>query len=262
MGDIILVESENRLDVAMLPILVPPPIDYSGKHEWCAYRIYHELPGRQATTWVVTETYGKIGNLSVQLTKAGLAGVEATFQVNTGEETVRENIAVEVLGWWQYGKYLTGLCIYDYNKEGAVGAYVMKEISPGEMLDYRVSVFPGSGVLTKVWDSGGKLIFENLYKCDAKRIVTLQTELEYWRYCEKIGEEYIIREGRFNFVGEVILEKLYQEGVGWKNVADVTSYYLTINATEGICDPRILMSYDHYKQGGSWVFKGKVIDIV
>ncbi|GAH54382.1 unnamed protein product, partial [marine sediment metagenome] len=100
--------------------------------------------------------------------------------------------------------------------------------------------------------------------CDAKRILTLQTELEYWRYYEKVGGEYIIREGKFNFAGEVILERLYREGVGWLNPADVCSFYGPVtNATVGICDPKTgILNYDHYKEGGSWIFRGRVDDEV
>lgn len=317
MSDIVLLEGENRLDVAMSPISLapfdpwiydkdkscyieveevvqaandyyaglitkeqveqvsalwqnniknpacepppPPEVDYSGKNEWCAYRIYHELPGKEATTWVVTETTGRVGNLSVELTKAGLAGVEATFKITTGGETTLESIALEVLGWWQYGKFITGVTIYDYNKPSYWGASKKIDFGAGEMLRYTVSVIPG-GVLTRIWNAGGELIFEYLYKCDAKRIVTFQTELEYWRYYEVIGGEFVIREGQFSFAGEVILEQLYHEGVGWKNVADVTSFHIAINGVEGIADPKVLLSYDHYKQGGAWVFKGRVKD--
>jgi len=235
----------------------PPEIDYSGDNEWCAYRIYHG----EGNPWTITETEGRIGNLSVELTKAGLAGVEATFTIFTGGESYSagEYIALEVLGWWQYGKYLTGLCIYDYNKGGAVGAYVKKEIGPGEMLRYQVSINPRSGVLTRVWDSKGNLIFENYYECDAKRMATLQTELEYWRYFDKVGSEYVVRKGTFKFSGEVTLERIYCEGVGGKP-ADILSYYLDVVGVVGMCDPKVLMSYDHYTQDGCWVFKGEVKD--
>ena len=104
----IITKTESTLSVVIAPV-APPPIDYSGKRAWCAYRFYHELPGRNVTTWVVTETAGRIGNLSVELTKAGLAGVEATFKIRTGGETSLEFIALEVLGWWQFGKYITGI---------------------------------------------------------------------------------------------------------------------------------------------------------
>ncbi|GAI37424.1 unnamed protein product, partial [marine sediment metagenome] len=60
--------------------------------------------------------------------------------------------------------------------------------------------------------------------------------------------------------GEVILERLYREGVGWLNPADVCSYHAAISGVVGICDPKILLSYDHYKEGGSWIFKGEVND--
>jgi len=238
-----------------------PVIDYSGKRAWCAYRIYHELPGLNQTTWVVTETAGRIGNLSVSLTKAGLAGVEATFKIRTGEETKLEFVTLEVLGWWQFGEFITGVTIYDYNYSPPRPTTKKIDIGAGEMLRYMVYVVPG-GVLTRIWNSGGGLIFEYLYECDAKRIITFQTEIEYWRYYERVGGEYIIREGRFHFAGEVILERLYREGVGWLNPADVCSYYGPVtNATVGICDPKTgLLTYDHYKEGGSWIFKGEVND--
>ena len=258
----IITETENTLGV-VIASLAPPPIDYSGKKAWCAYRFYHELPGRNVTTWVVTETEGRIGNLSVELTKAGLAGVEATFRITTGGETFEKNewIALEVLGWWQYGGFITGVTIYDYNYTPTRAITRKVDIGAGEMLRYMVYVVPG-GVLTRIWNSGGGLIFEYLYECDAKRIITFQTEIEYWRYYERVGGEYIIREGRFHFAGEVILERLYREGVGWLNPADVCSYYGPVtNATVGICDPKTgLLTYDHYKEGGSWIFKGEVND--
>jgi hypothetical protein len=196
-----------------------PPINYTGKREWCAYRLYHEFPGRQDSTWVVTEVEGEIGNLSVSLTKAGLAGVEATLQINTGGENISngEYIALEVLGWWQYGRFLTGVTIYDYNYT-PMHAYSKKiDIGAGEILHYRVYIILGVGALTKIWNSSDELIFEYLYTCDAKRIMTLQTELEYWRYYEQ--------EGQFHFAGEVTL-----------------------------------LTYNHYKQGGSWVYEGQVSD--
>ncbi len=237
-------------------------VDYSGKRAWCAYRIYHELPGKEATTWVVTETSGRIGNLSVELTKAGLAGVEATFKILTGGEGHLEFVTLEVLGWWQWGKFITGITLYDYNYSPAKPATKKIEIAAGEMLRYRVYVVPG-GVLTKIWNAGGELIFEYLYECDARRIITFQTELEYWRYYEDIGGEHVIREGRFHFAGEVILERLYREGVGWLNPADVCSYFLDICGVVGICDPKTgILNYDHYKEGGSWIFRGRVDDEV
>lgn len=260
-NDIYLKEGENRLDVAMSPVAAPP-IDYSGKKAWCAYRIYHEFPGKNVTTWVVTHVEGKIGNLSVELTKAGLAGVEVTSDIRTGEETKYEKIALEVLGWWEYGKYRTGVTIYDYNYwPNPKTTTKMVDAAPGEMLRYDVSIYP-IGVNTRIWNASGTLIFEYLYECDAKRFLELHTELEYWRYYDIVGGEIIIRKGKFNFAGEVTLDRAYREGVGWVNPADVCSYYLDIVSVEGICDPKDLLSYDHYKEGGSWVFKGRVKDIV
>jgi len=260
LNDIYLDEGDNRLDVAMLPTVspIPPPINYSGKREWCAYRVYHELPGGESTTWVVTETTGRIGNLSVELTKAGLAGVEATFKIKTGGETSLEFVTLEVLGWWKQGYYHTGVTIYDYNYSPARPTSKYVNIGAGEMLRYSVYIIPG-GALTKIWNASGKLIFEYLYKCGAKRIVTFQTELEYWRYYERVDSNIVIREGSFFFNGEAILEKLYHEGAGWVN-ADILSYHIAINGVEGIADPKVLLSYDHYKQGGAWVFKGRVND--
>ncbi len=253
----------------------PPPVDYSGKREWCAYRFYHELPGREATTWVVTETTGRIGNLSVSLTKAGMAGVEATFKITTGGETSSEYITLEVLGWWQPltrqawfqpqpGRFFTGVMVYDYNKPPYYwgGASKKIDIDAGEILRYNVHIVPG-GVLTKIWNLAGELVVEYLYECDAKRIVTFQTELEYWRYYERVDGEIVIREGQFSFAGEVILERLYREGVGWLNPADVLSFPSpTVNGVVGICEPKDLLSYDHYKQGGDTILKGRVVDIV
>lgn len=265
---LILLEQANEvislyMGGARNPACVAPEIDYSGKNEWCAYRIYHEPPGREATDWVVTEARGKIGNLLVQLTKAGLAGVEATFTITTGGESYSagEYIALEVLGWWQYGKYLTGICIYDYNKGGAVGSHKHIDISPGTVLNYQVAVIPGSGTLTKVWDLDGNLLFEDMYECDAKRILSLQTELEYWRYFDEVGGSPVPRAGIFSFAGEVSLDNIYREGYGWYYPADVLSFYLDVCGAP-LCDPRDLMSYDHYEQGGSWIFKGRVYDEV
>lgn len=243
------------------PACLEPVINYSGKRVWCAYRFYHELPGREATTWVVTGTTGRIGNLSVELTKAGLTGVEATFKIRTGGETSLEFITLEVLGWWQYGKFITGVTIYDYNKPSHWGASRKIDFGAGETLRYTVSVVPG-GALTRIWNSANVLVFEYLYECNAKRIVTFQTELEYWRYYEVIDGNIVIREGRFLFSGEVILERLYREGVGWLNSADVLSFPSpSVNGVLGIAEPKDLMSYDHYKQGGNIVFKGRVVDV-
>ena len=257
----------------ILPPLPPdenPLLDYSGKREWCAYRFAH-VPEKDA---VVTETTGKIGNLSVSLTKAGMAGVEATFKITTGGENWQaEYIFVEVLGWWQprtrqswfqpqRGRFLTGMVIYDYNYSPfRTAGWKVIDIDAGEILRYTVSITSG-GVLTRIWNSAGVLIHEYLYECDAKRIVTFQTELEYWRYYDVIGGEYVIREGQFSFAGDVILEQLYQQGVGWVNAADVLSFPgPTTNATVGIAEPKDLLSYDLYRQGGI-MFKGRVVDIV
>ncbi|MBA7686809.1 hypothetical protein ES703_95268 [subsurface metagenome] len=126
------------------------------------------------------------------------------------------------------------------------------DIGAGEMLHYRVYIIPG-GALTKIWNSSDELIFEYLYECDAKRFLSLQTELEYWRYYEQ--------EGQFHFAGEVTLDKVYREGTGWVN-ADICSFFVDIVGVVGICDPKELLNYNHYKEGGRWVFEGQVNDEV
>lgn len=218
---------------------------------FCHTRFVHELPGYGETTWIIIEVEGKIGNLSHEATKEGLAGVEATFRVNTGgESSRRESVSVEILGWWQYGKYVTGVCIYDNNKTPTYQYDRYANVNKGELLTYRVHVIPGYQIITHIWNSSGTKIFEDVYKCDAKRIITFQTELEYWRYSEP---------GSFNFNGKVTVEAGYRKDVGWVNLGDVCSFYEDTYCPNVPCCE--FLHCNHYLSEGHWILEGEIRDL-
>lgn len=216
---------------------------------FCHHRFVHELPGYGQTTWAITEVEGRIGNLLGSATKVGHAGVEATFRINTGNESSsKERVVLEVLGWWQYGKYVTGVCIYDYNKtpEHQYNRYAY--INSGEVLRYVIHVGTGS-IRTRIRNASGAIIFDDSYYCDSKRIITFQTELEYWRYSSP---------GSFNFDGLVTIDDLYRRDVGWVKPTDVCSFYVdTYCPTVPCCE---FLQVNHYASGAYWVLEGHVSD--
>ena len=235
----------RRLDVALIPSPVLP------EKVFCHTRFVHELPSLSETDWIVLETDGKIGNLSYEATREGLAGVEATFRINTGNESSRkESVAIEVLGWWQYGKYVTGVCIYDYNKIPNYQYDRYANIKPGELLSYRITIHTGL-VHTRIMNSANEIIFDDVYNCNAKRILTFQSELEYWRYPREVGS--------LSFDGEVTLGAAYRKDVGWVQLGDVCSFYGDTYCPAGIpcCE---FLSCNHYVGDGCWMLEGKVRD--
>lgn len=210
---------------------------------FCMTRFVHELEDKDLR---ITEAFGRIGNLSVSRTKYGASGVEATFIFATDNA----RIAVEVLGWYEYGNCVTGVTIYDYNKTPNLQYNkTVKLTNPMEMLSYEVMGHPAVGIHTVIRDSAGTKIFDDMYNCLTTKIIRFQTELEYWRRAE---------EGYYNFDGTIILDRGYGSTVGYINLGDACSFYKDTFEPNYPCLE--FHNYEHYASEGSWILKGRIRD--
>lgn len=210
---------------------------------FCHLRLVHELIDKSL---VVTEAHGKIGNLSVSATKTGYAGVEATFHF----ATEAERITVEILGWYEYGKFVTGLTLYDYNKTPRMQRSKTVKISnPSEMLLYEVLSYPTAGIHTIIRRPNGTKIFDDIYACTLNKIASFQTELEYYRSAAA---------GSFNFNGVATLDWGYDASVGKIPLGPACTFYEDKFYPNKPCLE--FLGYEHYQSNGAWVMEGKIKD--
>ena len=210
---------------------------------FCFHRFVHELPGYQNTTWITTEVEGRIGNLTKLGAGNALAGVEATFHVKT---TGVQPITIEVLGWWQYGQYVTGVCIYDYNKTPPYQYDRYAVINSGEVYRYAIHL-QSSQIVTRIKNPANAVIFQDIYPCSPIQFLTFQTELEYWRAPP------------LSFDGLSTIDAIYQDGVGWLVPADVCTFYFNNRCPvdQPCCE---FLQTNHYAENGHWILEGKIRD--
>jgi len=230
----IIFETADNIEKNVQLTLVPAP-------SFCVRRLIHELIDK---TLVVTEAHGKIGNLSVSAANTGqAAGVEATFHFAAG-------ISVEILGWYEYGRLVTGLTLYDgYKTPPTQVNETVKLSNPGEMLLYDVMGHPGA-IHTVIKRPDGTTIFDNIYICTPDKIITFQTELEYYR----------MPPDSFSFRGTVTLDWGYDPSVGRIPLGPACTFIEGSHSRppDAIC--REFLSFDHYQAGDSWIMNGIIRD--
>lgn len=210
---------------------------------FCHRRFVHELLDRNLA---ITEVFGTIGNLSVSATKFGHAGVEATFRFNTPAE----RIVVEILGWYEHGRFITGLTLYDRNKSPVMQRNKTVILSnPQEMLVYEVIGHPAAGIHTVIKTASGTKLLDDVYECKFTKIVTFQTELEYYRSSAL---------GSFNFDGTVTLNQGYDPSIGYIALGPACSFYEDRYIPNVPCFE--FLDYNHYASGGSWIMNGIIRD--
>jgi len=240
----------------------PSQIEYSGNREWIARRIGHAIP----KTLVVDEVNGRIAYLKVELTKPGMAGVEANVKVVTpsGKE-----IDFEIVGSWyspsRYrAHYKAGVTIWDYNlpyPSFAEAPYIeLPKEKASRIINYKVSLTP-TGVDIKIFNSG--VMFSHFYKCEPLYVYEVATELEYWLYAEQISEGvWERRTDTFNFNGQVTIDSLREKGTGLYKAPSLVCIpgSSRIDNIIGLPTVEELFKYSIYKRGDSILFSGAIRD--
>jgi hypothetical protein len=218
-----------------------------GVADFCDKAISYELAD---TSVVVTEVYGRIGNLSMTSTKDGLAGVEAVFRFDTTGRRLT-GIAVEILGWYERGSFVTGVTIIDHTTSPQTTIDRTVELSnPAQMLSFQVIGHTTAGIHIIMKDSLGTTLLDYTYEHTFVNLFVFKQDLEYWRYPVP---------GNFQFSGTVILDWAYSPDIGYINLANgCAAPYFTSNCPNTQCCE--FLSYNHYRSGDSFVFEGAVID--
>ena len=218
-----------------------------GEARFCDKAVSYEL---EDTSVVVTEVYGRIGDLSMTSTKDGLAGVEAVFHFATTERRLT-GIAVEILGWYEDGSFVTGVTIIDHTTSPLTTVdKTVKLSNPAQMLSFQVIGHTGAGIHTVIKDSLGATLLDYTYEQTFTNLFTFKQDLEYWRYPVP---------GNFQFSGTVILDWAYGPDIGYINLGNscAAPYFVSTCPNTPCCE---FLSYNHYHSGDSLVFEGAIID--
>lgn len=152
-----------------------------------------------------SELRGRITTVSVEASKAGMAGVEQDAIIRTSLGT----ICVEIISWY-YGQsyYKVGVVIFDENGNLAFVKRVPSTL--GEIYRYCISFAVDAPVWVTIRDEDNNIVLSESYTCSAQYIEHASSYVEYWRY---------IVPGSFYYYGYEVIERLYDTNIGWRKAA-------------------------------------------